>query len=379
MITASSLPRAFRCAGSFALPQASLDSPDAAAGVDRHAEREAAINAGDLDGIPGRVRALIPADVTSVRAEVALALHLGTGRGREIGSSLDRAYVTEPGELAGTCDFVALAPGRALILDWKSSTDVGAPDKHEQSMFYAAALARAHRLDEVTLAIYYELTGQLEHVTVDAIELDAFVARLRDVVDEIARQAAHVRAGRMPDVAEGRHCTHCPATHACPARTALLRRLVSGQEADELELMMPLDGVTARAAYERLLAGKSLLRRVERALHAFADKQPIDLGEGRYFGKFTKRGNETIDGDEAYNVILQLHGHAVADAAVERRATKTRIRAALKAAVPPGAASAAERAVLAAIRERGGSVREEKESVGEYHVRDLLIAEEEST
>jgi hypothetical protein len=377
--SASDLPRAFRCPGSLVLPQARTSSPEAEAGTARHAEQQDALDAGSYDAMPAKVRALIPADATSVRAEVAVAYDLATGRGRELGVGIGRTYpALGASEIAGTADLVAIAPGRVVVVDYKGASDVGAPEQNEQLLFYALALARAHDADEVTLAIAYLATGHVTPpVTVDTLELEAFAQRLVRLQRDIDTQSIRVFSGRMPDVAEGKHCTWCPAAHACPARTALLRRLVSGEERDDLELLRPLDGATARAAYERLQAGKGLLKRIEQALYKYAGEQPIDLGGGRWFGKHTKRSNEEISGDIAHAVLEQMHGRAVADAAVERVATKAGIARALKECVPRGAVSAAERAVLAAIRDNGGARRETKETVGEFSARDLLAGGDE--
>lgn len=368
MTTASSLPRLFGCVGHVALPHARTTSEWSEAGTDRHSEQEAAIVAGDLDTMPAKVRALIPADATSIRAEVAVAYDVATGLARELGCSIGRAYEgLAPFEIPGTVDMVALAPGRALVVDWKSFEDVGPPEQNPQALFYALCFARIHGADEVTVAISYLGAGGTRHATLDSFELETFAQRLQRVYGEAAEQKARVASGRLPDVSEGPWCKHCPAIASCPAKVALLRRIVTGQEADDLAMMFPLDAETARAAYERLQSGKNLLRRVERALYAYAHETPIDLGGGRYFGKHTKKGHEKLDGDTVWGVVAESYGRDVADMAVIRSATKKRLGDVLKQHGGKGA----DRMVLDEVRRRGGASRDEKEDVGEFTATEL--------
>lgn len=359
-ITASALPRLFRCPGSAALPIANTTSEWAEAGTSRHAEMEDAIEDGNLDEIPAGVRALIPADATSVRAEVAVSYDVATGKGRELGVGIARDYQgLGPFEIPGTIDLLALAPGRALIADWKGWEIVGAPDTNEQTLHNAIAVARAHNIDEVTIAIGYLGRGGVVSAQLDTFEIDAYAGRLRQLHLDVADQVNRAKAGRMPDVYEGAHCKYCPAAHTCPAKVALIRRLISGQETDEMELMLPLTAESARDAYERLQAGKQLLKRIERAIFAFADKDPIPLGDGKWFGKHKTYGNEKLDGDTVYQVVREKFDQETADRAVARKATKAKLKEVLQLA-------SAERDVLDEVRKRGGSKREEKEEVGEF-------------
>jgi hypothetical protein len=314
-----------------------------------------------MAALPDRVRALVP-DAYSVAAEVAVAIHVAAGRVRQLGVSIGRNYQIEPGEIAGTLDLLAVTPSTVLALDWKGHRRLGAPDRHEQLLFAGLAASRMFPGRRVILAIGYP-DDWIDHVEVDELELDAFAARLTGLHAAVAAQSSRA----APDVAEGPHCEHCPAMHACPAKVALMRRLTSGAEADELEMMMPLDDRTARLAYERLQAARHLLRRVESAVYARAAESPIPLGEGRFLGKHTKRGNEKIDGNIAYEAIRDMRGQSAADMAVERRATKKAIGEALKWALAPGETlKAAEAATLAEIRARGGASRDEREVVEEY-------------
>jgi hypothetical protein len=365
VISASSLPRLFACPGSAALPQARTTSEWAEAGTERHAEKETAVGAGDLEFLPPAIRELIPEGAT-VLAEVAIAYDLATGRARVLGVGLGRHYgALAPTEIPGTIDLLAIAPGRLVVVDHKGYLDVGGAEQNEQIGFYALAAARAYGIDDVTVAVSYEARrpsiGEL-----DALDHDALHARLVRLRDRIAMQRATVASGRMPDVSESANCRYCPGSHACPAKVALVRRLVTGGEADDLELMLPLDDDTAREAYVRLGHAKNLLKRIERAIYARAADAPIPLGDGRFFGRRTKPGNEELNGEVVHQVLVEKYGVATADTAVTREATKTSLKEALRFVAGKGKLTAAEKDVLAEVRARGGAKREDKESMVEF-------------
>lgn len=377
-LTASALPRAFRCPGSLVLPEARTSSAWATAGTDRHAEQEHAIDAGDLSTMPDKVRRLIPADATSIRAEVAVAYDVATGAGRELGVGLERAYGDlAPFEIPGTIDVLVLAPGRALVIDWKGVEDVSEPAANEQTALYALSVARAYGLDEVTVAIAYLVTGRVEYATLDVFELDTFGERLRRLHLDVAAAARRIDGGALPDVSDGAHCKYCPAQHVCPAKVALVHRMASGVELDQLALLRPLDADLARVAYDRVQAAKAMLKKIEAAIYAYAaSENAIYLGDGRYLGTHRKTGNEKLDGMKVYEAARDLYGRDFADTAVVIGATKTRIKEAAKAAAPKLGKSAAaiERSILDEVRARGGSAREESVTVGVYDDPELAVA-----
>jgi hypothetical protein len=365
VISASALPRLFACPGSAALPQARTTSQWAEAGTERHAEKEASVVAGDLEFLPERIRAAIP-DGAEVVAEIAFAYDLATGRCRELGRGIGRNYgALAPTEIPGTVDLLAVAPDRLVVVDHKGYLAVGDAGADEQTAFYALAAAAACGKDDVTVAIGYEARspsiGKL-----DVLDHHAFHDRLVRLVAEIGRQLAKVAAGHLPDVSEGPGCRYCPGAHACPAKVALVRRLVTGGEADDLELMLPLDDDTAREAYVRLGHAKNLLKRIERAIYARAADAPIPLGDGRYFGKRTTRGNEQLNGEVVHQVLVEKYGIETADTAVTREATKTSLKEALRFVAGKGKLTAAEKDVLAEVRARGGARREDREQLVEY-------------
>lgn len=374
-LTASSLPRAAVCPGSVAMPQSESPNEHSDDGAANHATLEAAVTQGRLEDLPDEVSALIPQGAL-VAAEVAVIYNFVTNKARCVGVGIGRAYEYDAAtEIAGTIDLQIVVDGvRATVVDYKRWEDVGAPDENEQTMFYGLATARLFGLSEVTLVVAY--VRQDEHGDIvlarplvtrvaDEIDLDAFVERLRWIAGRVREQMGRTR----PDVRESKHCRWCNATADCPAKTALIRRLVSGSESDELEMLMPLNEETAAVAWERVGHAQNLLKRITRALYAFAKDRPFRLANGRMVGTYEKIGNESLDGDVVHAVVTEKHGRDVADKAVAYTATKKRLETALKGSVP--VLARAKEDVLAEVRRRGGAHRKREVDVGEYDPRTL--------
>ncbi len=368
-VSASALERAFRCPGSFALPQANTTNEWAEAGTANHAASEEAVESGDP---PEDVRRILGDAAHTARAEVMLVYDFASDRGRIVGQGTARSYgEIASTEIPGTADILAYDADRVYVIDRKLWQSAGAAAANAQLAHLAIAACRALGRTEATVALIYE-TGRIDRADLDMLDMSAHRARLRSVHASLAAQAERLARGAMPDVAEGSWCKYCPAAHVCPAKVALVRRLVSGAEADELSMLIPLDDETARIAYERLGYARNLLKRIEAAVYARAAESPIPLGDGKFLGQHQKVGNEKLDGDVTYEVIRATYGQAIADQAVERRATKSGIKAALKTA---GAAplSKAESAVLSAVRAAGGATRETSETIGEYIAAPQLV------
>jgi len=175
-----------------------------------------------------------------------------------------------------------------------------------------------------------------------------------------------VTAGRTPDVVEGSHCRYCPAWDTCPAKTALLARMVSGTEHEAIQVMQPLTPENAADAYGKLAAMKDMVKRVENVIEAYAHDRTIDLGDGRFYGRHEKRGKETLDGDIAYEAIKAHVGERAAEAATKRTVTKAAIKAALRGESLEQSKAATEKAILHDIRAQGGAKRSDRIAVGEY-------------
>lgn len=375
MITASAVERALACPGSFALPEARTTNAYAEEGTANHAEHEQAIEAGVIDEPIARI---LGDAARTVRAEVKVAFDVSSGQGRILGYGSDRGYVDlAPFEIPGTLDLLAYDAERVYVGDHKLHALVTPARSNLQIGFGALAAARALGKEEATVFISYE-HGRPDVATLDMVELDAIAWRLRGIHGAVASQKARRARGELVEVSEGRHCKHCPAIHACPAKVALIKRLANGGEANELELMMPLSSSTARAAYDRIQQADNVLKRAKAALYAYASETPIPLGDGRFFGRHTKRGTESLDGRIAQEVVRQFAGDQAAADVVEISVTKTAIKEAAKATAAKGKAAEMERAILAEIRARNGATRGGAREVVEEYTATLEIADKAS-
>lgn len=384
MLTISGLPRAAECAGSEALPHANTTSEDSEQGVTNHATAEAIVRSRQFEKLPTELLALIEPGA-QLMPEHAVAYNVATDTARSL-LIADREYaLAQPpladDEVPGTCDLLILTdsdspmlPPRLTVVDFKWRSDVGNPDENEQLMAYALTATRIFGVTEATVVVAYIDTDDEGNLMllrplvvrkVDAIDLDAFAAKLRGIVAAVRAQQAKA----IPDVRESKGCRHCPALVHCPAKHALLVRLTSGQERDELEGMLPLTPQTVAVAYERLKHAENLLKRIRGAIFGYASEIDVPLGNGRVLGRRTKLGDTQLDGDTVYAVVREKYGQEAADAAVAREATQVKLEAMLKARdVKPRAP--AMREVLAEVAKRGGSKRLPKETTDE-HVLEL--------
>lgn len=366
MISISTLERLEGCPGSAALPRANTTSQYAQMGVDGHAAIEEGVAAGSLASIPEAIAGYID-DGDVVAAEVSVAYDWRRDTARVLGVGKGRDYSdVRIGELPGTADLVRIRGDWMLVADWKLFADVGAPDRNIQVLTYALALARVYKPTRITLAIAYLGTGRHRIVEIDTFELEAVAHRVRVIMSNLPAP------GAMPSVNEGPWCKHCPSAHSCPAKVALIRRLVSGQEADELELLLPLDEEAAAIAHERLGHAEQLLKRIKGAIYARAAESPIRLRNGRMLGMITTEGNERLDGNTVHSVIAEALGDECAERATKRTATKKDIEAAIKYAGRPLAATM--RTILDGVRARGGASRKVSTEIKEYDPASLVEA-----
>lgn len=344
------------CPGSAALPQSRTSSEYAEQGRDNHDDMESAVHDGDYSRLPDEVQAAL-AEYDVIQAEVAVAFDVATGEARELGVGVKAYEGLAPFEIPGRMDLLALdaARTRALVLDWKLYSDAD----WTQLLFYALAIARCYRLDEVTVAFVYLGTGRVHWRTLDALDLDAFSIRLRDLHERVAKEQRKLTLNVLPDTNEGKWCRYCPASPSCPSRVALARRVLDGNEANAMALVRPLDDASAARLYHDIARARSILEQLSKAVYARAAESPIPLGGGTYLGKTTKYGNEKLDGDVVWQVVSDRFGRDLADLAVTRSATKKALHEALRD-------GKTERDVLDEVRRRGGARRDDKEDIAVY-------------
>lgn len=359
--TASDLPRLLACPGSAALPQARSSSRWSEEGDERHAARELAALEGRHSDLPEVVQKYLAApDVLHVLPEYAVAYDWVSGRGRTLGSGIRRMYgqLAET-EVAGTIDLLIVGRGWVLVVDYKGHR----PGDVEAQLLLGAAAAASIYGGEVGTLVVPE-SGKPTHAMVDWAELEVFRQRLVRLYQDVAQARAVVAEGRIPSTNEGDHCRYCPAADHCPAKHALLKRMLRGDELTTVEMMAPLDAATAPTAYQMLRSMEAMTKRVRAHVYAYASGHPIALGDGKVFGIRKTNGNDELDADKAYTLARDTYGQEFADDMVTRDATKAGIK---RAAKKHGlVAAAVERDLVAKLRAVDGVKNEPGEKLEEH-------------
>lgn len=347
MITASALPRLLNCSASAALPRAENANVWADAGHDEHAELATQALAGEL---PDRLARFVP---PSPRVEVKLAYDVSTGVARVIGEGNDdRRYGDiAPFEIAGSCDLLGVEGDAVVVLDWKTGMrDVEPAATNGQLRFYGLAAARALGKERAILRIVYTQTGRCDEAEMDVFDMAAFATELRTLHGRVAHLRTLPR--EQLETREGSWCRHCASKSQCPSKNALLVQIASGGLAEIGDSTMTPE--RARNACEQVLRIESLVADAKARLNAYVTTTgPIDLGDGRAYGRYIRAGNERIDGHVALRVIREVCGELVdpfEGEAVEVKVTKAGIKRAAKAVGAPQL----EKAVLGRVRALGG-------------------------
>lgn len=341
LITASALTRTSKCPGSHSAAWYGTESDDATAGTRRHRLLEALYShslaaALELCADDGE-RELVETVDQAITArfgrgatltEVSLALDLVTGNGRIVGRSRDYASALPATEVAGTLDVLMVRTDAPLVvLDWKGAwADVDPPSSNQQLRFLGLAAARQQGVSSVEIGIVRLREGEapwIETTVLDEFELDAVLDEMRGI---------HRRASEPGGAfTQGSWCRYCPAFDACPAKVGLARALALSPA----EAVRVADGPgdltpeQAAEALRRVKAAESVIARIKSALHAFAARRPIPVGEGVQWGPVTTTRKE-IDGAVALKVLGELYGRQVAEVACEPDTSAAAIERALK-------------------------------------------------
>ena len=368
MISSSKLELVDQCPGAFTLPW--RDEPNAwsAAGAERHAGDEQAINAGE----PPEVYAERWPGLTW-RAEVAYAYDISSGTSRFLGCGLNRGYgELAPFEVPGTIDAEGRGPGVLVVVDRKGFEEQTPAERHPQVRFLALAAARAQPADRIIVAIRPEI-GPLDVAEVDPVfDLDVIAYDVRQRVLSTAKLRSDARSGAEIPFRTGRWCRWCPAFQSCPKQAELRALVVRDEEDPDLALSTFVDDESAAEVYQLWKRIGILHKRISQQLYAHAAARPIQLGNGKMFGRIEKLGNERLIGDVVYATVREMFGAELADAAVERHATKMRLETALKGK------RGALRKVLETVRERGGAERKHGYEITEYQPGPKLVSDGES-
>ncbi len=347
----SSLARAAACPASHVLPQSTTSSRAADDGTAIHAylalvAMSPARKSEALARVPERLRARCAAvdlatiihGVSGIVTEPAYAYDVVTGAVRYLGRDIGRAYGDlAPGEIACTLDVLGLAAGPededgsrqgvAFLRDWKTGRDVGDPSDSWQ-LALQALVAREHFGEEVVDAGYVYLDDDGAHrvasVTWDALDLDMWAERVRDVVSRVrAVEASHAVDGAIW-TSEGDHCAYCPAMPYCPAKTAYIAALVSSPgDPEAMAGAMSLDRVGA--AWVALKAAGKWMDRAEAALKERIDAAgEVPLRNGKALRIVEVNGRSYVDTAAAKALLVELGATTGQIASVTKTAAPSR-------------------------------------------------------
>lgn len=356
-ISASKLELGILCPSAFALPHsdARVHGSDPERGKDEHAEHEATLVAGD---VPEDLESRWPG--YTWQAEVKVRYDIANDVGTIIGRGTDRDYgKSEPFVVPGTIDALGTSPDgtQIAVVDRKGFNEQTPAYRNPQVSILALAATRALGIRAADVAIAPKM-GAMDVARLEALDLDAFAAEAKNALSAVARAQEAAKQGLPLAFNEGRHCTYCPAYEACPRKQTLALTL-RGEPSLRLNLEHDED---AADAYEFARKIRELLKRLDAAIYARAADRPIPLADGRVLGQVTEAGNERLDGDTVWRVVADKHGRDIADTAVIRSATKTRLKEALKFAGVKSLAQA-EKEVLEDVRKRGGATRKESTTI----------------
>lgn len=340
---------ALTCVGSVVLPQVDTAWQSGEGGNARHAALAEYVETQQLPEA-GAVREWLlglDADVLEplrgTQDEVALAWCHETDTGRVLGRRIGRAYSgARLTEYVGTADYIRVTPDLVTVVDLKTGmADVPHPSRNAQLRTLALAACRAHGVSAARVGILHAPEGRTpwwQWADVDAFELEV-------VAEERRELARRISASTYPRLTLGEHCAHCPARHACPARTAMARALASETAAEDWKRGLDDDRVAA-ATLARWQAARKALDEVGKALYARAADRPIPLDSGEVWGPRTTT-REVIDAEKAWPVLESLLGPDGLRAALTVETSKAGIERGVKAAKASGRVTGAIKAGVA--------------------------------
>jgi hypothetical protein len=280
----SALPLAFLCPGSVRPGALAVnptnDAAELGTGVHECLRTLARTGQADWDAVPDVARKHGVAE-EELRALVGLAQKMWRDK---LAASFPGARAEVPlgvtlpdgTVLTGTADILARSLACVHIGDWKSGRLDR--DHREQLLGYCAlALLNDPSLDEATAGVIWIRDDEFEHYTLTRAELPAYLRRLETVV--IAWNGTF---------RPGSHCRHCPRSHECPARHALVRRDVAAFLGGELTSYATDSNLLETLPPETLIALSAsadlvheLSAHVRTAIHELVERKGDIVGGGQ--------------------------------------------------------------------------------------------------
>lgn len=326
MLTMSALPRSLNCDGSLVLPKAELHSEWADVGNDEHEDLARHVIAGTL---PERLARIVP---EGSRAEVTVFYDVATGVGRIGGDGEGRNYGTPgPFEVPGKIDVLGIDGDTVVVVDWKTGyKDVDPASRNWQLWGYALAACRA--LGKSKARIYIAYTNQpgqpIDEHTLGPLDLAEFASRLKSLQVRQVELERMYRGGVPPATREGSWCAHCASKSRCPSKTGLLVQVAEHGLAIIGDTTLTQD--RARQAHQEIERLDQLVKEAKSRREKWIDENgPIDLGNGKAFGRLPRKGNRVLDGEKTLRAIREIVGESAKEfeaMAVERKTSQAAIK-----------------------------------------------------
>lgn len=284
--SASRLDTALTCLGSVVLPGVDEGGEYAEGGNVFHRFLDTARKAGKSAALveaPEEERdwlAALDLDALPAGAESEVALGWSPIDDSAIRYTLaeHRGYPND-GLLHGTADLVGVVGPRAVVFDFKRyGAKVRAKDSAQLAIL-ALAAGRLMGRDEAEVGMLTPTAKGwiVDRAYLDALDLEEWADRFRELV---ARIDGH-RAGAIPPLAAGPHCTYCRVLRWCPAQSGIVRQ-VAGLELTTIEeTVTALSDVEAGALYEKAVMVEKIAEAAKKALAARARQAPIPLSGGK--------------------------------------------------------------------------------------------------
>lgn len=375
-VSGSQLDRVVRCEASAALPQVvnedDNDGRERGHAVHKFLERvpelgrEVALAETDEKhrALCGDIELAKLADRLSLSREVPIAYNWKEDTARLLVRGEDgRLLVDRSCEVAMILDLVGSADRAVYVGDYKTGYGwLPDPDRSFQLGAGAVAAARlfgARRAYVEYLRIRDDGTVRRKFAELDLFAIDETAASIAAALRRAHELRLRVLDGFVPNVVEGPWCKHCPAKQHCPAKTALIRHVMSDPQ--PVPYTIPLTPEIALNAYVMLKRAKEGLKDIESAIYAYAKTTPLFLGHEedgvteRWFGEFTRDGNDVLDGAVVHSVMTARYGGEEANKAVTMESTKKAIGDVVRRNLAPDQKiTKVIDAVIEQVREAGG-------------------------
>lgn len=354
MITMSALPRLLSCDGALVFPRAENASLYADAGNDEHDELMRHVYARTL---PPRLARIVP---PSPRCEVKVGYDVATGAARIIGEGAGRDYGSPgPTEIVGSVDVMGISGDDVVIIDWKTGfKEVDPAARNWQLHGYALAAARALGKNRARIFIAYtNMPGQpIDEHDLEWDDLADFAQRLARLFPHEAAVRSRYKQGETPATREGNWCRHCPSKSVCPSKVGLLTQVAEQGLAVIGDSVMTSD--RAVAAYEQIVRIEDLVKSARARLNTYVDEcGPIDLGNGKAYGRMPRAGNRILDANKAAQAIAEVVGESAREfeaLALERKTSQAAIKRAAQMFGRGRSPEKLKNEIMARLEELGG-------------------------